>query len=144
MKLYMIHDWFIANKIVFYSFQLLAPDIRHERNVVLQCIRYIIHKDFFGLACNDSNLVMPDDTSVTVNGSVSGNDVGESKLTTWFSWSIQLWWSVTWSASHKKRILPLCHRIYCAVKGITHEMEIIACSWKEFCILLVCQDAAYT
>ncbi|XP_060774189.1 nuclear fragile X mental retardation-interacting protein 1 isoform X2 [Neoarius graeffei] len=61
---------------------LLAPDIRHERNVVLQCIRYIIHKDFFGLACNDSNLVMPDDTSVTVNGSVSGNDVGESRLTT--------------------------------------------------------------
>ncbi|XP_017337979.1 nuclear fragile X mental retardation-interacting protein 1 isoform X3 [Ictalurus punctatus] len=28
---------------------LLAPDIRHERNVVLQCIRYIIHKEFFGL-----------------------------------------------------------------------------------------------
>lgn len=72
----------LLTRFVFYSFQLLAPDIRHERNVVLQCIRYIIHKDFFGLACNDSNLVMPDDTSVTVNGSVSGNDVGESRLTT--------------------------------------------------------------
>lgn len=28
---------------------LLAPDIRHERNVILQCVRYIIKKDFFGL-----------------------------------------------------------------------------------------------
>ncbi|XP_053355563.1 nuclear fragile X mental retardation-interacting protein 1 [Clarias gariepinus] len=32
---------------------LLAPDIRHERNVVLQCIHYIISKEFFGLACKD-------------------------------------------------------------------------------------------
>ncbi|KAK2857693.1 hypothetical protein Q7C36_005612 [Tachysurus vachellii] len=36
---------------------LLAPDIRHERNVVLQCIRYIIHKDFFDPTCQDSDLV---------------------------------------------------------------------------------------
>ncbi|XP_068382789.1 FMR1-interacting protein NUFIP1 [Eschrichtius robustus] len=28
---------------------LLAPDIRRERNVILQCVRYIIKKDFFGL-----------------------------------------------------------------------------------------------
>ncbi|XP_069496357.1 FMR1-interacting protein NUFIP1 isoform X2 [Ambystoma mexicanum] len=28
---------------------LLAPDIRHERNVILQCIRYILCNDFFGL-----------------------------------------------------------------------------------------------
>ncbi|XP_077014402.1 FMR1-interacting protein NUFIP1 [Tamandua tetradactyla] len=31
---------------------LLAPDIRHERNVILQCVRYIIKKDFFGLHTN--------------------------------------------------------------------------------------------
>lgn len=31
---------------------LLAPDIRHERNVILQCVRYIIKKDFFGLNAN--------------------------------------------------------------------------------------------
>lgn len=31
---------------------LLAPDIRHERNVILQCVRYIIKKDFFGLNTN--------------------------------------------------------------------------------------------
>ncbi|XP_006209491.2 FMR1-interacting protein NUFIP1 [Vicugna pacos] len=31
---------------------LLAPDIRHERNVILQCVRYIIKKDFFGLNSN--------------------------------------------------------------------------------------------
>ncbi|KAK7807007.1 hypothetical protein U0070_011352 [Myodes glareolus] len=31
---------------------LLAPDIRHERNVILQCVRYIIKKNFFGLNTN--------------------------------------------------------------------------------------------
>ncbi|XP_008536020.1 FMR1-interacting protein NUFIP1 [Equus przewalskii] len=33
---------------------LLAPDIRHERNVILQCVRYIIKKDFFGLNTNSA------------------------------------------------------------------------------------------
>ncbi|XP_024425286.1 FMR1-interacting protein NUFIP1 [Desmodus rotundus] len=33
---------------------LLAPDIRHERNVILQCVRYIIKKDFFGLNDNST------------------------------------------------------------------------------------------
>ncbi|KAJ8404582.1 hypothetical protein AAFF_G00334450 [Aldrovandia affinis] len=28
---------------------LLAPEIRHERNVVLQCVRYIVQNAFFGL-----------------------------------------------------------------------------------------------
>ncbi|KAM7003458.1 LOW QUALITY PROTEIN: FMR1-interacting protein NUFIP1-like [Tautogolabrus adspersus] len=28
---------------------LLAPDIRHERNVVLQCVRYVVRNNFFGL-----------------------------------------------------------------------------------------------
>ncbi|XP_019713026.1 FMR1-interacting protein NUFIP1 [Hippocampus comes] len=28
---------------------LLAPDIRHERNVLLQCVRYVVRNDFFGL-----------------------------------------------------------------------------------------------
>ncbi|KAF4083606.1 hypothetical protein AMELA_G00143990 [Ameiurus melas] len=58
---------------------LLAPDIRHERNVVLQCIRYIIHKEFFGLV-KHSNLAMPDVASVSVNGSVLVNDVGGSGI----------------------------------------------------------------
>lgn len=29
--------------------QLLAPDIRHERNVLLQCVRYVVRNHFFGL-----------------------------------------------------------------------------------------------
>ncbi|MED6238968.1 hypothetical protein ATANTOWER_032948 [Ataeniobius toweri] len=34
---------------------LLAPDIRHERNVLLQCVRYVVHNQFFGLEsrCQD-------------------------------------------------------------------------------------------
>lgn len=42
--------------------QLLAPDIRHERNVVLQCVRYIVRSGFFGVAGKDSNEI-----SVSVN-----------------------------------------------------------------------------
>ncbi|XP_058259828.1 nuclear fragile X mental retardation-interacting protein 1 isoform X2 [Hemibagrus wyckioides] len=61
---------------------LLAPDIRRERNLVLQCIRYIIQKDFFDLACKDTDLVRPDVDSVSVKGSVSGNDVGRCGITT--------------------------------------------------------------
>ncbi|KAJ8003343.1 hypothetical protein DPEC_G00147340 [Dallia pectoralis] len=33
---------------------LLAPDIRHERNVLLQCVRYIVQNNFFGLVDPDS------------------------------------------------------------------------------------------
>lgn len=44
---------------------LLAPDIRHERNVVLQCVRYIVRKGFFGLAGKDHNEI----TSVTTRDS---------------------------------------------------------------------------
>lgn len=28
---------------------MLAPDIRHERNVLLQCVRYVVRNNFFGL-----------------------------------------------------------------------------------------------
>lgn len=45
---------------------LLAPDIRHERNVILQCVRYIVRKGFFGLAGKDSNEI----TTVNTDDSV--------------------------------------------------------------------------
>ncbi|CAF1375154.1 unnamed protein product [Rotaria sp. Silwood1] len=32
--------------------RLLAPDIRRERNMVLQCIRHIVNNNFFGLDDN--------------------------------------------------------------------------------------------
>ncbi|KAI4886650.1 hypothetical protein NFI96_012770 [Prochilodus magdalenae] len=54
---------------------LLAPDIRHERNVVLQCIRYIVRNRFFGKNCKNSNLVMPEITAVTNNSLVSNNEM---------------------------------------------------------------------
>ncbi|KAF7659350.1 hypothetical protein LDENG_00298920 [Lucifuga dentata] len=34
---------------------LLAPDIRHERNVILQCIRYVVRNNFFGLESKPQN-----------------------------------------------------------------------------------------
>lgn len=40
--------------------QLLAPDVRHERNVVLQCVRYIVRNGFFGLAGKDSHEIKVD------------------------------------------------------------------------------------
>lgn len=33
--------------------KLLAPEIRHERNVILQCLRYIVKKNFFGVKQTD-------------------------------------------------------------------------------------------
>lgn len=33
--------------------KLLAPEIRHERNVVLQCLRHIVKKNFFGVEQTD-------------------------------------------------------------------------------------------
>lgn len=34
--------------ILYFVLQLLASEIRHERNVLLQCVRYIVKNDFFG------------------------------------------------------------------------------------------------
>ncbi|XP_028249000.1 FMR1-interacting protein NUFIP1 isoform X2 [Parambassis ranga] len=34
---------------------LLAPDIRHERNVLLQCVRYVVQNQFFGLENKPQN-----------------------------------------------------------------------------------------
>ena len=36
-------------------FQLLAPEIRHERNVILQCVRHIVNNDFFGRRMVNNN-----------------------------------------------------------------------------------------
>ncbi|XP_017282285.1 nuclear fragile X mental retardation-interacting protein 1 [Kryptolebias marmoratus] len=35
---------------------LLAPDIRHERNVLLQCVRYVVRNNFFGLESKPRDL----------------------------------------------------------------------------------------
>lgn len=35
--------------------KLLAPEMRHERNVILQCLRYIIKKNFFGVEQSESS-----------------------------------------------------------------------------------------
>lgn len=47
---------------------LLAPDIRHERNVVLQCVRFIVRCGFFGLAAKDSH-------EISVSENTSAEDV---------------------------------------------------------------------
>lgn len=35
--------------------KLLEPDIRHERNVLLQCVRYVCEQNFFGIGSNGSS-----------------------------------------------------------------------------------------
>ncbi|XP_076872042.1 FMR1-interacting protein NUFIP1 [Brachyhypopomus gauderio] len=59
---------------------LLAPDIRHERNVLLQCVRYIIRNGFFGLSSNDSNVAKHDE-ELTTNGPESDTVVDENGTT---------------------------------------------------------------
>ena len=43
---------FTINMIIyffFFSLQLLAKEIRQERNKILQCVHYIVKKNFFGV-----------------------------------------------------------------------------------------------
>lgn len=42
---------------------MLAKDIRHERNVILQCIRYIIQNGFFGLQTDSAAELEPGQAS---------------------------------------------------------------------------------
>ncbi|XP_068142295.1 FMR1-interacting protein NUFIP1 [Drosophila tropicalis] len=35
--------------------KLLESDIRHERNILLQCVRYVCEKDFFGIGSQSNN-----------------------------------------------------------------------------------------
>ncbi|XP_067116528.1 nuclear fragile X mental retardation-interacting protein 1 isoform X2 [Osmerus mordax] len=44
---------------------LLAPDIRHERNVLLQCVRYIVRNNFFGLEVKTLNRQEPEERAVS-------------------------------------------------------------------------------
>lgn len=36
--------------------KLLEPDIRHERNVLLQCVRYVCEQNFFGIGSSASSV----------------------------------------------------------------------------------------
>ena len=60
-------------------FQLLAPDIRHERNVLLQCVRYVVNKNFFGVGAQRSNSASTQKSKSnktdTINGDSNKNDV---------------------------------------------------------------------
>ncbi|XP_051562059.1 nuclear fragile X mental retardation-interacting protein 1 isoform X2 [Myxocyprinus asiaticus] len=61
---------------------LLAPDIRHERNIVLQCVRFIVRKGFFGLADKDCNKInLSSNTTVGTRDS-SCEDDGEHNRAT--------------------------------------------------------------
>ncbi|XP_051986653.1 nuclear fragile X mental retardation-interacting protein 1 isoform X2 [Xyrauchen texanus] len=54
---------------------LLAPDIRHERNIVLQCVRFIVRKGFFGLAAKDCNKIdLSSNTTVGTRDSTCEDD----------------------------------------------------------------------
>ncbi|XP_030637723.1 FMR1-interacting protein NUFIP1 [Chanos chanos] len=44
---------------------LLAPDIRHERNVILQCVRYVVRTGFFGVGGASENPMVDGNRSVS-------------------------------------------------------------------------------
>ena len=60
-----------------FSLQLLAPDIRHERNILLQCVRYIVRKNFFGVGTKQVQI-----TEVPTNLDQSEGDrtLGQTEL----------------------------------------------------------------
>ncbi|MGH0173604.1 UNVERIFIED_CONTAM: hypothetical protein FKN15_065586 [Acipenser sinensis] len=61
---------------------LLARDIRHERNVILQCVRYIVQNDFFGLdsKTKQAKEINQDQIAEAANGMSSGEDEDEVVL----------------------------------------------------------------
>lgn len=62
---------------------LLAKDIRHERNVILQCIRYIIQNGIFGLQTDLAAELEPVQTSQDMKELLTGRP-GGSKSTCHF------------------------------------------------------------
>ncbi|XP_051569038.1 FMR1-interacting protein NUFIP1-like isoform X2 [Myxocyprinus asiaticus] len=71
---------------------LLAPDIRHERNVVLQCVRFIVRNGFFGLAAKDCHENTTDSTRDEGEHNRATDEYvtrDESELTQTDSWSSQ-------------------------------------------------------
>ncbi|KAK1170100.1 nuclear fragile X mental retardation-interacting protein 1 isoform X2 [Acipenser oxyrinchus oxyrinchus] len=58
---------------------LLARDIRHERNVILQCVRYIVQNDFFGLDSKTKQAKEVNQAQIAeaANGITSGEDEEE-------------------------------------------------------------------
>lgn len=45
--------------------KLLETDIRHERNVLLQCVRYVVANDFFGIGSSEDSSATPSITPDT-------------------------------------------------------------------------------
>lgn len=41
-------------------FQLLRNEIQHERNVILQCLRYVVENKFFGVASSENEADTPE------------------------------------------------------------------------------------
>ena len=47
--------------------QLLAPEIRQERNTILQCIRHIVKKNFFSIEESSSDVETSNEASNEAN-----------------------------------------------------------------------------
>ena len=58
-----------------FMFQLLAPDIRHERNVLLQCVRYVVNKNFFGVGAQRSNSTSTQRSISNKTGTINGGSI---------------------------------------------------------------------
>ena len=50
----MVHLLTRLSYFFFFSLQLLAKEIRQERNKILQCVHYIVKKNFFGVGKSSS------------------------------------------------------------------------------------------
>ena len=61
---------------VMFGFQLLAPDIRHERNVILQCVRHVVKHNFFEKPTKESNqqIAPPADNQQTAPSADTNNE----------------------------------------------------------------------
>lgn len=67
--------------------QLLADEIRHERNIILQCVRYVVQSNFFepntnSLSHNVLNVSknQPDESSERIIGNSTDNSIKQSHV----------------------------------------------------------------
>ena len=120
----------LINWFSLFSTQLLAPEIRHERNVILQCLRHIVKRNFFDVG--DINL--PPKTSV--QNEICDEFVNESwKIN--FRWQQQL---LEWSYCTINNYFFMIHQtfiLHLLMIGLNMSCEMLQlpgglglCIWK--------------
>ncbi len=62
-------------------FQLLAPEIRRERNIIFQCIRHIANQNYYGIGSSKLESKSDSSKTATDSGRVPKDENGNEAVT---------------------------------------------------------------